>query len=147
VRATSLANQIAVAETAHACHEIVEHDLRSIASRLTAELGSMTGSRLLVTGGAGIPGYHSVQAIHQHNPGVAKRDRALLTAFDDCVRAFPRRLSEFDDRPGSRFVEHDPTLPFPADMDDFEYVIHLAAISNAENVCAAHPFDRGLRRR
>jgi hypothetical protein len=112
MRAKSIAKQTSVAELRRVGREVVEHDLRSIASRLTEEFGPMAGKRLLVTGGAGSPGYHFVRAIHHHNPvapsvSVSRGGSSTITCAGFHGGWGPRRPLDV------RFV----------DIDDFEYVI------------------------
>lgn len=129
-----------VAEQHHASREVVADDLESMASRLAEEFGRMAGSRLLITGGAGFLGHYFVQAIHHHNRRVAAGDRILLTVLDNYVRGVPGWLHDLDESVGIRFVEHDLSLPLPADVDDFEYAIHAASVASP-NVYRQRPIE------
>lgn len=110
--------------------EVVRGDLESICSRLTAELAIMAGSQLLVTGGAGFLGFYFTSAVHYYNQQVMQSERVRLTVFDNYVRGIPRWVTDLKDTVDVRFVEHDLARPLPADMDDFEYVIHAASIAS-----------------
>ena len=110
--------------------DVVQADLDSICSQLTAEFGRMAGSQLLVTGGAGFLGYYFTLAIHYYNQQVMQSEHVRLTVFDNYVRGIPRWVADLKDTADVRFIEHDLARPLPADMDDFEYVIHAASIAS-----------------
>ncbi len=120
---------LAAART-RAGRDVVQADLDSICSQLTAEFGRMAGSQLLVTGGAGFLGYYFTLAIHYYNQQVMQSEHVRLTVFDNYVRGIPRWVADLKDTADVRFIEHDLARPLPADMDDFEYVIHAASIAS-----------------
>jgi UDP-glucuronate decarboxylase len=108
---------------------VVHEDLEHICGSLKEELEAMRGRRLLVTGGAGFLGHYFVQAILHANrrfEGWPIR----LTVFDSFVRGEPAWLTRLQGDPNLTVVRHDMTRPLPADMGDYEFVIHAASIAS-----------------
>jgi nucleoside-diphosphate-sugar epimerase len=106
---------------------IVDMDLEYISSNLQEEFTRLSGSHLLLTGGAGFLGYYLVQAILRWNDGKAKRQRIKLTVYDNYMRGVPRWLTNL---PGLTLVKHDITMTLPRDIPDFAYIIHAASIAS-----------------
>jgi len=110
--------------------DIVREDLDAICGQLKEELGQMAGKRVLVTGGAGFLGYYLVQGLLHHNRA-ASADRAIgVTVYDNFSRGTPAWLVGLGSDPHLTLVKHDVTHPLPADMPDFEYIIHAASIAS-----------------
>ena len=110
--------------------DVVRADLDYICTKLTRELGNIAGKNLLIVGGGGFLGYYLVQTILHWNSSSNPARRISLTVFDNYIRGVPEWLIQLRSDPTLRLVEHDITSPLPADMDDFQYIIHAASIAS-----------------
>jgi nucleoside-diphosphate-sugar epimerase len=108
--------------------QVVVSDLDAIRTALTGELATMAGKRLLITGGAGFLGYEMVQAILHANERGGEPIR--LTVYDNYARGRPAWLEALEGNEHLALVEHDIRGQLPADMDDFEFVVHAAGIAS-----------------
>ena len=108
---------------------VVHEDLEHICGSLKEELEAMRGRRLLVTGGAGFLGHYFVQAILHANRRF-EGSPIRLTVFDSFVRGEPAWFTRLQGDPNLTVVRHDMTRPLPADMGDYEFVIHAASIAS-----------------
>jgi UDP-glucuronate decarboxylase len=109
--------------------DVVEADLEHICHHLQAEFAAMAGRRLLIVGGAGFLGHYLVQAALHWNrsrggPSIA------VTVFDNYVRGVPGWLTALESDPQLSLRRHDITLPLPADIGDFDYIIHAGSIAS-----------------
>jgi UDP-glucuronate decarboxylase len=109
--------------------EIVAEDLDAIVGDLSDELERLAGRRLLLTGGAGFLGHYLVQAILRANDD-RTREPTRLTVFDNYVRGVPAWLQDLAGNEHLTLVEHDIRAPLPADLDDFQFVVHAAGIAS-----------------
>jgi nucleoside-diphosphate-sugar epimerase len=110
--------------------DVVAGDLAQILEDASAELASIAGTRLLVTGGAGFLGYYLVQAALHWNRNALPADRIDVTVVDSFTRGTPGWLSSWTAADGLHVVEHDIRLPLAAELGHFEYVIHAAGIAS-----------------
>jgi UDP-glucuronate decarboxylase len=109
--------------------DVVAADLAHIARNLAEDFAGMAGKRLLIVGGAGFLGYYLVQAaLHWNRAGGTAP--ISVTVFDNYIRGAPAWLVALDGDPNLRLRRHDITHPLPADMGDFDYVIHAASIAS-----------------
>ena len=108
--------------------QIVEEDLDTICRGLQEEFGQMAGKKLLIVGGAGFLGYYMVQAVLHWNKSASIAREIALTVYDNYVRGVPDWLMSRADE--CTLVTHDITDPLPADIDDFQYIIHAASIAS-----------------
>jgi dTDP-glucose 4,6-dehydratase/UDP-glucuronate decarboxylase len=115
--------------TAVSAAEIVAQDLDAVVEGLSDELAQLEGKRLLVTGGAGFLGYYFVQAALRANED-ATREPIRVTVYDNYVRGVPAWLEQLAGNEHLTLVEHDIRTALPADVDDFEYVVHAAGIAS-----------------
>jgi UDP-glucuronate decarboxylase len=108
--------------------DVIEVDLDYICANLHAELDQMAGKRLLIVGGGGFLGYYLVQAVLHWNRSA--RRTIELTVFDNYVRGVPQWLNRLQSSPDLIVVRHDITRPLPADMADFDFIVHAASIAS-----------------
>ena len=114
-----------MAETAS---EVVAKDLTYMCEALREEFGRMSGKRLLIIGGAGFLGYYLVQSVlHWNETG---RNPNSLTVYDNYIRGIPTWLSALEGKPNLELVRHDITHPLPANIPDFQYVVHGGSIAS-----------------
>lgn len=109
---------------------LLEEDLESVSRDLSDEFATMAGSRLLITGGGGFLGYYLVQsALHWNRTRGADRP-IRVTVYDNYMRGVPQWLEGLRGDPNLTLVRQDMTLPLPAGMDHFDYIIHAAGIAS-----------------
>jgi len=112
-----------------AAQQVVENDLEYIAANLAEEFPRLAGRRLLITGGAGFLGHYLVQSALYWN-----RTRSGppidLTVFDNYVRGVPDWLKQVEGNPHLHLEKNNLADPLPADMGEFEYIIHAASIAS-----------------
>ena len=112
-----------------AAQQVVENDLEYIAANLAEEFPRLAGRRLLITGGAGFLGHYLVQSALYWN-----RTRSGppidLTIFDNYVRGVPDWLKQVEGNPHLHLEKNNLADPLPADMGEFEYIIHAASIAS-----------------
>jgi UDP-glucuronate decarboxylase len=108
---------------------VTSGDLARLAERLHAEFLTLSGTHLLITGGAGFLGHYLVQAPLAWNAANPSEAPVSVTVHDNFSRGVPRWLDELAD-PALRLVERDVLEPLPADEPRFDYVIHAASIAS-----------------
>lgn len=108
--------------------EVVDADLGTICGDLREEFAAMAGGRLLIVGGAGFLGYYLVQAALAANRTLATPIR--VTVWDNYARGVPAWLADLDGDPNLERVRHDVTAPLPADMPDFDWIVHAGSIAS-----------------
>lgn len=108
--------------------QVIERDLRYACKGLAAEFEQLAGRTLLVTGGAGFLGYYLIQAPLRWNREVEPSRRIGITVYDNFGRGLPDWLERL--RPELTLAQHDMSEPLPADMPDFDYIIHAASIAS-----------------
>jgi len=109
---------------------VVEADLEYICSNLKDEFACLSGTCVLLTGGAGFLGYYLVQSILHWNKVVAQPERIRLTVYDNYARGVPRWLTGLRNDTALTIVAQDITKPLPPNMPRFQYVIHAASIAS-----------------
>jgi len=109
---------------------VVRRDLDYICAGLVDEFARLAGKRLLITGGAGFLGHYLVQAVLHWNRTHGKPRPIELTVYDSFVRGVPGWLTSLRGYADFALVQHDMTAPLPADIGDFQYVIHAAGIAS-----------------
>lgn len=109
--------------------DVIDVDLQYICGNLQAEFTQMSGKKLLIVGGAGFLGYYLVQAVLYWNK-TAGTAPIKLTVYDNYIRGIPEWLMALKDEPNLILTRHDITHPLPADIDDFQFIIHAASIAS-----------------
>ncbi len=110
--------------------DVINKDLEYICGNLKEELITLSGKRLLITGGAGFLGYYLVQSILYWNETTNEDQNIHLTVYDNYIRGVPAWLMKLEGDKNLTLVEHDITNPLPADIDDYQYIIHAASIAS-----------------
>jgi dTDP-glucose 4,6-dehydratase/UDP-glucuronate decarboxylase len=109
--------------------QVVQEDLDYICEQLADELQSVSGMRVLITGGAGFLGYYLVQGLLHWNSSSSAKPIAV-DVFDNFSRGTPKWLSDLSGDPNLRLVRHDITDPLPENFGPYEYIIHAASIAS-----------------
>ncbi|HJS48608.1 MAG TPA: NAD-dependent epimerase/dehydratase family protein [Gemmatimonadales bacterium] len=110
--------------------DVLRADLAHLRAQLADELRTLSGSRLLITGGAGFLGYYLVQAITDWNASAAPADRVHLTVWDNFARGAPDWLRQLEGSAGLRVDRVDLIAPLPSGVEPFDWVIHAAGIAS-----------------
>jgi nucleoside-diphosphate-sugar epimerase len=107
---------------------VLEDDVEQIVAGLGPLLGSLDDSDLLLTGGAGFLGYELVHALVHHNR--TRGGSIRVTVSDNFSRGRPPWLQSVADEGAVALIEHDVTVPLPADLPPFTWIIHAASIAS-----------------
>jgi len=110
--------------------EVLQDDLDAICRNLQSEFTALSGKNLLIVGGAGFLGYYLVQSVLHWNKGGGAKSPVKVTVFDNYIRGIPAWLSALEGTPNLNLVKHDITEPLPANMPDFQYIIHAGSIAS-----------------
>ncbi len=108
--------------------EFLQTDLDYICGNLKEEFGRMAGQSLLITGGAGFLGYYLVLAALHFNKTAKQPIR--VTVWDNFIRGQPKWLTSLEGTPNLTVQRYDLIEPLPADMPDFDWIIHAAGIAS-----------------
>ena len=118
-----------MAETAR---DVVAKDLEYICDSLREEFRSMGGKHVLLVGGAGFLGYYMIQSVLHWNARAGTGKPIRMTVYDNFIRGLPAWLEALQGAPHFALVKHDITHPLPADMPDFQYIIHAGSIASPD---------------
>lgn len=110
--------------------QLLDEDLEAICADLTSEFGRMAGGRLLVTGGGGFLGYYLVQSVLHWNRVHAKGTAIDVAVYDNYFRGVPQWLEALRGEAHLELRRHDMIEPLPADLGNFDYIIHAAGIAS-----------------
>ncbi|MCC7009063.1 MAG: NAD-dependent epimerase/dehydratase family protein [Acidobacteria bacterium] len=111
----------------------------------------MSGSHLLITGGAGFLGHYLVQAVLHRNRDVTTGRRIRVTVYDNYIRGVPAWLQAAAQDPSLEVVQHDITRELPAGAAAADFIVHAASIASP-TFYRQHPIEtmdaniHGLRR-
>jgi len=111
-------------------HEVAEADMEYICGRLKEEFASMSGKRLLITGGAGFLGYYLIQAALCWNKKNTGSDPIRLTVYDNYLGGISSWLNQLEAAGKLSFRLHNISGRLPEDIGDFHYIIHAASIAS-----------------
>jgi UDP-glucuronate decarboxylase len=109
--------------------DVAAKDLDGLVDRLDGHFSRMSGSQLLITGGAGFLGYYLVQAPLAWNRANSTRSPITVTVHDRFYRGAPRWLDRARD-PHLRVVERDVLVPMAPSEPAFDFIIHAASIAS-----------------
>jgi UDP-glucuronate decarboxylase len=115
--------------TVHGLPEVSAEDLDRLAVRLDEVFAELSGTDLLITGGAGFLGYYLVQAPLAWNHANPDRRPIRVTVHDNFLRGVPRWLAGIDDA-SLRLVERDVLDPLPEGEPRFDFIIHAASVAS-----------------
>ena len=110
--------------------EFLEKDLDYICANLQSEFGRLSGKRLLITGGAGFLGYYLALSVLHYTRRATAADTINLTIWDNFMRGMPRWLDEVRGTAHISVEKRDLTMPLPAPMGDYQWIIHAAGIAS-----------------
>src|SRR3989344_3712568 len=110
--------------------DFLKKDLDYICTNLSDEFSRMSGKNLLITGGAGFLGYYLVQSALHWNKSADNARRIRVTVYDNYIRGVPEWLMGLKGDKNLVLVKQDMIQPLPADIADFQYIIHAAGIAS-----------------
>jgi UDP-glucuronate decarboxylase len=110
--------------------QLLDEDLDSVCKDLKTEFETMSGGRLLITGGGGFLGYYLVQAALHWNRTRSTGGKIDVTVYDNYMRGVPAWLEALHNQPNLKLVRQDMILPLPKDMGHFDWIIHAAGIAS-----------------
>jgi UDP-glucuronate decarboxylase len=110
--------------------QVVTNDLTYICSTNKVEFNKMSGSRLLITGGAGFLGYYLVQSITHWNQHSSPKNKIDVVVWDNFSRGVPQWLTNLQETKQVKLAKRDLRDPLPTDMGDFAWIIHAASIAS-----------------
>jgi UDP-glucuronate decarboxylase len=110
--------------------QLLADDLESVCVDLNEEFTTMSGGRLLITGGGGFLGYYLVQAALHWNRTRKAQGKISVVVYDNYMRGVPGWLEALRAEPLLKLLRHDMIEPLPKDMGDFDYIIHAAGIAS-----------------
>jgi UDP-glucuronate decarboxylase len=109
---------------------IINQDLDFICSNISKELKLIEGKTVLVTGGAGSVGYYLVQSMLFWNDKYQNKSPIKIIVIDNFITGDRYWLDKFTHRDDFDLIEHDITLGMPDDIDQVDYIFHLASIAS-----------------
>ncbi|HEX9812426.1 MAG TPA: NAD-dependent epimerase/dehydratase family protein [Burkholderiales bacterium] len=119
-----------MAATLPSLEQLLERDLEYLHGNLREEFARIAGKNLLITGGAGFLGYYLILAALHWNKHADAGSKIRLTVYDNFARGAPEWLTALRNDPSLKLVRQDMIQPLPADMGDFQYIIHAAGIAS-----------------
>lgn len=113
-------------------NDVIENDVHYMINSLNRELSTLSGHRVLLTGGGGFLGYYLVNTIIAWNKlkAKSKADSIDLLIYDNFIRGFPQWLADLEADCLVTVTNHNVTDPLPSDIGDVSYIIHAASIAS-----------------
>jgi len=111
-------------------NEFLQTDLDYICGNLKEEFARMAGQSLLITGGAGFLGYYLVLSALHFNRTQGRSQPIRVTVWDNFMRGAPKWLSALEGTANLTVQRYDLIEPLPANMTDFDWIIHAAGIAS-----------------
>ncbi len=108
--------------------EIVSGDMAEITSNIGEKIRRLSGSTLLVTGGAGFLGYYLINFLVHSNESLAKKCR--IVCVDNFIRGVPHWLKELARGKKVELVVENVNRLDAAALGDLDYIIHAASIAS-----------------
>lgn len=108
--------------------EIVSGDMAEITSNVGEKIRRLSGSSLLVTGGAGFLGYYLINFLVHANEFLAKKCRVVCV--DNFIRGVPPWLKEFASEKKVELVVENVNRLDAGALGDLDYIIHAASIAS-----------------
>ena len=108
--------------------QVIEADVAHVLEKSGAEIATLLGKRVLITGGAGFLGFllcHVLASAHETLDG----DPIDLVVLDNFVRGRKPWLEALATRDNVTVREFDILVPLDAD-DHYDYIIHAASIAS-----------------
>lgn len=111
---------------------VVDNDMAYMLANLQHELITMSGCKLLITGGGGFLGYYLLRLIVEwnricHQKGQEPID---LIVYDNFIRGVPGWLIRLSKLDRLNLKKHNVADPLPSDLDAVSYIIHAASIAS-----------------
>ncbi len=110
--------------------QLLDEDLDNICRDLREEFTTMSGGRLLITGGGGFLGYYLVQSVLHWNRKHAGGKPIDLTVWDNYMRGVPAWLEALKGQKNLTLNRYDLIEPLPANMGHFDWIVHAAGIAS-----------------
>lgn len=110
--------------------QLLDEDLDTLCTDLTAEFGEMSGGRLLVTGGGGFLGYYLVLGALHWNRTRSPKNPIDVVVYDNYMRGVPDWLEALRSQPNLSLRRHDMIEPLPKDIGHFDWIVHAAGIAS-----------------
>lgn len=110
--------------------DVIRTDLDYICTSVSEELRSLSGDKLLITGGAGFLGYYMVQAVVHWNRNHPATQPIQITVLDNFIRGVPPWITELEDHEHLSILRHSIIDPLPDDLEDFGAIVHAAGIAS-----------------
>ena len=105
-------------------------DLLYIINTCEHEFNEMSGSNLLITGGAGFLGYYFIQSILKWNELRIDGNKIKLYILDNFVRGMPSWLGDLKKDNNFDIINQSILDPLPDNFKDMNFIIHAASIAS-----------------
>jgi nucleoside-diphosphate-sugar epimerase len=110
--------------------DVVRVDLDLIVDHAGDELRTLSGTSVLIAGGAGFLGHYLVQAALHWNTLNPEAPPIRVTVLDSFIRGVPAWLTALETDGNLTRLAHDITQPLPDAIGDHQYLVHGASIAS-----------------
>ncbi|MDA8957339.1 NAD-dependent epimerase/dehydratase family protein [Gammaproteobacteria bacterium] len=111
-------------------YDYLNDDLSYILNSCKNEFNEMSGSGLLITGGAGFLGYYFIQSILKWNELNNEDKKIELYVLDNFVRGMPSWLIDLQANNDFVIINQSILDPLPNNFKNIDYIIHAASIAS-----------------